>query len=55
LSAVERWQRHDEAAQIGEVRHPLPEGLGHLDGTRIVLSVNGFGCVGTSPFDWGGR
>lgn len=33
---MERWQRHDEAARVDHVCHPLPEGLGHLDGTRVV-------------------
>ncbi len=36
MSAVDRWQGHDEEAHLEHVLHPLPEGLAHLDGTRIV-------------------
>ena len=30
------WQTHDEPAEIENVTHPLPSGLTHLNGTRIV-------------------
>jgi predicted MPP superfamily phosphohydrolase len=36
LSAVQRWQRHDEVAEVDHVAHVLPGAFGHLSGTRIV-------------------
>jgi predicted MPP superfamily phosphohydrolase len=36
LRLVQRWQGHEDPAELEHVAHPLPDSLAHLDGTRIV-------------------